>query len=641
MTRGLRDQAGPLLLIAGLAVVWTWPLVCHLTTHVTGLPGDNYSFLWNLWWMRHVFADGGGFFHSTFLFAPFGVDLINHPHTALQGAIGATVLAKLSIIEAENVYVLVSVFLNAAMAYALAVDITGDHRGGMLAAVTFGGSPFVFAHLLGHFDLLTMWPIPLFALCLKRALGKGSITAAAGCGVALAVAAYSAYYFVVYIGLMACAYMVAWSGMVSCPIERRVQSPAVRIVRAVLVTLLVLDAALIAWLLAADGGGFTIAGIDVSVRGVRNPLTVAWVLMALTLLTWWRLPVRIQPPPAGKLGAMARTMAVTAVVFSIVSAPLIVEGVRLARAGRYVSQTYFWRSAPRGVDLVTLVAGNPFQPVIAPLARRIYAAFGIDRIENAAWLGIVPLILLWGPRGRWQDAEQARCWLAVLAAGFIWALGPFAIVAGHDIGLPLPETLMRFLPVVSNARVPGRAMVIAYLALGLLGALRLPELEGRWRRPVWQWVIVAAVFVEFLGAPIPLTELEAPAVYAQLAQIRDNGAVCEVPFGIGDGLTEGIGSQERRVLYYATIHGHPLVGGYIGRMPPGVTDEYERMPFVGNLLKLSSGRPAVPDRPGPQPCRYVVVDRAKASPELQAYVQSALRLDLLAASDGRDLYRVR
>ena len=42
----------------------------------------------------------------------------------------------------------------------------------------------------------------------------------------------------------------------------------------------------------------------------------------------------------------------------------------------------------------------------------------------------------------------------------------------------------------------------------------------------------------------------------------------EVPFGIGDGLTVGRGSQERRLLYYATIHGHPLVGGYIGRTPP-------------------------------------------------------------------------
>ena len=140
---------------------------------------------------------------------------------------------------------------------------------------------------------------------------------------------------------MALAYGLAWSETVSCPIERRIQSRAIAMVRAGLVTLLVLDAGLIAWLLAADGGAFNVAGVEVSVRGVRNPLTVAWVLGALTLLTWWRLPVRVHPMPAGKLRGLARTVAVMAVVFSVLTAPLIVEAVRLARAGRYVSQIVF------------------------------------------------------------------------------------------------------------------------------------------------------------------------------------------------------------------------------------------------------------------------------------------------------------
>jgi hypothetical protein len=639
--RRLRDHVGPIAVIAALAVVWTWPLARHMSTHVTGPPGDNYSFLWNLWWMRHTFETGAGFFHSPFLFAPFGVDLINHPHTALQGAIAATVLAKLSIVQAENVYLLAAIFLNAAIAYALGVEVTGERRAGLLAAVTFGGSPFIFAHLLGHFDLLTAWPIPLFALCLRRALRSGSALAAAGCGVALAVAAYSAYYFVVYIALLALAYALAWLEGLSWPIERRPTSPAVASARGILLTLLALDAALIVWLVTTGGATLSVAGVDVSMRGARNPLTIAWMLGGLTLLTRWRLPLEIHAPGPGKLRRLARVVGVAALVFVVLSAPLIVEAVRLARAGRYVSQTYFWRSAPRGIDLLTLVAGNPFHPVVGPAAARIYDTFQIDRIENSAWLGIVPLVLLFGPRGRWRDASEARCWIAVFAAGMIWALGPFVVVAGRDVRLPLPETLMRFLPVVSNARVPGRAAVIAYLALGVLGALRLPALADRWRQPRWQWAIVIAVFVDFLGAPIELTPLDQPPVYEQLAAIRDGGPVCEVPFGIGDGLTEGVGSQARRILYYATLHGHPLVGGYIGRMPPGVAEAYERMPVVGNLLRLSSGRPAVPDAAGPQPCRYLVVDRQRASPELLAYVQGALRLDPLGSSNGHDLYRVR
>src|ERR1700737_4500024 len=83
-----------LLLVAG-AVVWTWPLALHFRDHIPGGPGDNFSFLWNLWWMRQVLSHPAlGFFHSPYLLSPFGVDLINHPHTALQGLISAPLLSK-------------------------------------------------------------------------------------------------------------------------------------------------------------------------------------------------------------------------------------------------------------------------------------------------------------------------------------------------------------------------------------------------------------------------------------------------------------------------------------------------------------------------------------------------------------------
>ena len=68
------------------------------------------------------------FFRSTYLFSPFGVDLVNHPHTALQGYLSATVLARWSVVEAENLYIFVSVLLNALGAYALVFDVLRDRR---------------------------------------------------------------------------------------------------------------------------------------------------------------------------------------------------------------------------------------------------------------------------------------------------------------------------------------------------------------------------------------------------------------------------------------------------------------------------------------------------------------------------------
>src|SRR5215213_2971257 len=122
--RHLLSHVPALVFFSALSIVWTWPLVLHFNDHIPGLGGDNYSFLWNLWWMRKALsAPELEFFHSTYLFSPFGVDLINHPHTALQGLISATALRGMSIVAAENLYIIVSVFLNAACAYALAFDV--------------------------------------------------------------------------------------------------------------------------------------------------------------------------------------------------------------------------------------------------------------------------------------------------------------------------------------------------------------------------------------------------------------------------------------------------------------------------------------------------------------------------------------
>ena len=130
--------------------------------------------------------------------------------------------------------------------------------------------------------------------------------------------------------------------------------------------------------------------------------------------------------------------------------------------------------------------------------------------------------------------------------------------------------------------------------------------------------------------------LDRPAVYEALAAAPP-GAVCEVPFGIGDGLSVGVGSQERRVLYYATLHEHPLAGGYIGRMPVDAADRYAKLPVTAALLRLSDGAGSAFLPPGEAPCRYLVVDRAATSAALRAFVAS-LAPQRLASDDSRDLF---
>jgi hypothetical protein len=628
-----------LLLFAALSIVWTWPLVLHFNDHIPGLGGDNYSFLWNLWWMRKALSSPDlEFFHSTYLFSPFGIDLINHPHTALQGYVSATALGGLSVIAAENLYIIVSVFLNAVCAYALAFDVVRKRSVALFAGVAFGGSPYIAAHLLGHFDLLTAWVIPLFALCLRRSLRTGGIGAAVGAGLCVAIAAYAAYYHVVYLALFAITYTLASWRVLHVHREPRGNTQSLFTARLVLTALMALDLFLIVVILMFGGDVINVGGISISARSVHNPLLFLWLLACAWLLTKWRIRVRVHRPPSEAFWRGAQALMITVATFALVSLPLIVQAFRLALSGRYVSQTYFWRSSPRGIDALAPLAGNPFHPLYGRTVSGVYDALGLDRIEAVGWLGVVPLVVLLMNRGQWFDTEEARRWKAVLVVFAIWALGPFLTVAGFDTALPLPQALARFVPLVDNARIPGRAIVCVYLALGVLMALRMAATG----RPAIRWALLALLAIDYLHAPIPLTALDRPAVYEQLATIPDSGAVIELPFGIGDGLSKGRGSQDRRLLYYATIHGHPVVGGYIGRMPPDVAMVYDAMPVVGNLLRLSNGEEAVQE-PTPMlvPFRYLVLDTGAASQELIDYVHRALDMDLIASGDGKQLYAVQ
>jgi hypothetical protein len=356
---------GPaIFLYAALAVVWTWPLALYLRDHVPGLPGDNFSFLWNLWWMRKAVGSADlEFFRSTYLFSPYGVDLVNHPHTALQGYLSATLLSTWSVIEAENFYILVSVFLNALGAYALAFDVLRDRRAAVLAGVAFGGSPYIAAHLLGHFDLLTAWVLPVFALFFRRALDGGRIAPALASGVCVAVAAYSAYYHVVYLALFAIAYTLASWSAVRVWREPRAQHQLLFTARLIVVALLALDAFLILTIVTTGGFTFGLGGMQVSARSVQNPMLLAWLSGAAWLLTRWRLRARIQRLPSDVLWRGIQTLTVTAAVFAVLCLPLIAHAFSLISSGRYVSQAYFWRSAPRGIDVLAPLMGNPFHPL--------------------------------------------------------------------------------------------------------------------------------------------------------------------------------------------------------------------------------------------------------------------------------------
>ncbi len=224
LTRGLLA----LLLFAALACAWSYPLVTTLATALPGeFAGDNVSFLWNTWWARQV-AGGfpAGFFFSPLLFAPIGFDLTLHTHTALQGAVSAWLLGGIPTVAAQNVIILLTLTLNGLCVYLLARDRTNDTPSALVAGTIFGGSPFVAAHLLGHFNLIHTWVLPAFLLCATRARRHGSPGWSALAGATLVAAAYTDYYLLVYATLLGTGLLLWRTGLVDLRLKPAALSAA-------------------------------------------------------------------------------------------------------------------------------------------------------------------------------------------------------------------------------------------------------------------------------------------------------------------------------------------------------------------------------------------------------------------------------
>ena len=191
-----------------------------------------------------------------------------------------------------------------------------------------------------------------------------------------------------------------------------------------------------------------------------------------------------------------------ALAFVLLTAPVWSAAAALVRSGDYVSQQYFWRSAPRGVDLATVVAGPPMHGVTGALDPRPGRAPAdrpgrADRLARAGGPGA-------GGDGVPFDARtraDGRRWLWVLGLFAVWALGPSLSIGGLDTGVLLPQTLARYVPIVANARIPGRAFVMVQLAGAVLVALFIARRE--WSAGLAA-VLTAAVVCESLAAPFPL-----------------------------------------------------------------------------------------------------------------------------------------
>ena len=161
-----RRHAIALLTLAAITGVWLSQFYQDSPPLSPARAPGNVTFVWNIWWMRYVLHHpGASFFSTSFLFYPFGADLTLHTHTALPAFIAAAA-GPASLVASQNLLIVLHLYLNFVCSYALGYRTTRRVSSALVAAVVFGTSTFISAHLMGHFNLIAAWIVPLGA-CLR------------------------------------------------------------------------------------------------------------------------------------------------------------------------------------------------------------------------------------------------------------------------------------------------------------------------------------------------------------------------------------------------------------------------------------------------------------------------------------------
>ncbi len=220
-----RHRLAALIAYILLTIVFTWPLLPNLSTHVIGagtLPGDNYEYVWKMWWVPHAIFERGTspFFHPDVAYPdgyPLAYGEITPSHTFLLMPLtllfGATV--------AYNLAIMLSAVLTGWFTYILAWrrlrDIVPDSPQIIFTGAFFAGTALAFCvyraqRIAGHLPLIDTHWLVLAILAFDLWLETRRLTAALLIGLAISLAALSSWYYGFMLALLLPVYLIAYIG---------------------------------------------------------------------------------------------------------------------------------------------------------------------------------------------------------------------------------------------------------------------------------------------------------------------------------------------------------------------------------------------------------------------------------------------
>lgn len=532
MTQKYRADVYAFLAYSFLAILLTYPLVLHFSTHVAGDGSDDPALAWNLWWVPHAILNlGAGPIYTQHMFYPIGLNLAFYTLTYLNAFVSIPIQYAFSLIVAANVNLLLSFVLGGFGAYLLVKFIIRNSKfeppasrlslcafaAGALYA--FSSNKFLYASL-GQFNIASSHWIPFYILFLLKlaplaprpaplaardALRYGFLL-----GLFLLFQALSEFIYASFLIIFTVVYLVIWV------ISQHRQLSAFRF-------------SLIAFPFAA----------------------LVFLIPMLPILA-----AMIQE--LGTEGDIFQRRLGFANVFSTDLLGFIIPSHLHPLFGNYESQFHFAyiNFGYLGYGAILLAA---------------LAIWKMPRARIWAALSLIFILITLGPSLLVNGAEYDAPFL------------PFNLL------LKIPFVNGNRYP--SRWSVMLTLALAVMVGYGLLWASQKLKGKSPTLIALLPFAFLLLTFFEHLSVPLPLSNLQIPDVYKTIARDPGDSTVLEIPLAWRNGFRMA-GTLDQAMMFaqwYQTQHGHPILGGNTSRNPELKFQYFTEAPVINSIIAAETG----------------------------------------------------
>ena len=198
-----RDAIVALALSLLLAVVLTWPLAARLGSAGRVDSGDGRHGVWNVSWVAHALTTAPTRVFDANIFYPHDNALAFSEANLVAGvlAIPAWLITGGNPYAAYNSVVLLAFAMAALAAYFLARTVGASRFGSAIAALVYGYSPYMLAHI-PHIQLLMTFGPALSLAMMHRFVAQPTTQRAVALGLTLSLTGLACAYYGIFSGLV-------------------------------------------------------------------------------------------------------------------------------------------------------------------------------------------------------------------------------------------------------------------------------------------------------------------------------------------------------------------------------------------------------------------------------------------------------